>query len=469
MGTTRKPYLWEAILSFSFLILCMAVGIAVYGADPHIPMLIGAAFAALMSLRMGFKWDDIEDAMFKGILQAMQAIIILAIIGVLIGVWLEAGVVPTMIYYGLKVISPRVFLVAAVIICSITSLATGTSWGTAGTIGVALMGVASGLGIPMPIAAGAIISGAYFGDKMSPLSDTTNLAPAMAGTDVFTHVKFMIKPTVITYIITLIFFGVIGMRFTPESIDMGAIEVIKQGLENNFNLSPLLFLPPIVVILSISRKMPAIPGIFLGIVLGAILGMILQGSDFGNMLSVGYYGYESTTGIESLDSLLSAGGLSAMFFSISLTIFAMMFGGIMERTGQLEVIVEKLVKNVKSNPGLVGLTMGTCLLSNMTMPEQYVAIVLPGRMYAQVYHDRGLHPKTLSNALESSGTVVSSLIPWNTCGAFLTGVLGVSTFAYAPWAIFNYTMPLITMILAFVGVTIAKSSSDPETDRFVVK
>ena len=469
MGTTRKPYLWEAILSFSFLILCMAVGIAVYGADPHIPMLIGAAFAALMSLRMGFKWDDIEDAMFKGILQAMQAIIILAIIGVLIGVWLEAGVVPTMIYYGLKVISPRVFLVAAVIICSITSLATGTSWGTAGTIGVALMGVASGLGIPMPIAAGAIISGAYFGDKMSPLSDTTNLAPAMAGTDVFTHVKFMIKPTVITYIITLIFFGVIGMRFTPESIDMGAIEVIKQGLENNFNLSPLLFLPPIVVILSISRKMPAIPGIFLGIVLGAILGMILQGSDFGNMLSVGYYGYESTTGIESLDSLLSAGGLSAMFFSISLTIFAMMFGGIMERTGQLEVIVEKLVKNVKSNPGLVGLTMGTCLLSNMTMPEQYIAIVLPGRMYAQVYHDRGLHPKTLSNALESSGTVVSSLIPWNTCGAFLTGVLGVSTFAYAPWAIFNYTMPLITMILAFVGVTIAKSSSDPETDRFVVK
>ena len=469
MGTTRKPYLWEAILSFSFLILCMAVGIAVYGADPHIPMLIGAAFAALMSLRMGFKWDDIEDAMFKGILQAMQAIIILAIIGVLIGVWLEAGVVPTMIYYGLKVISPRVFLVAAVIICSITSLATGTSWGTAGTIGVALMGVASGLGIPMPIAAGAIISGAYFGDKMSPLSDTTNLAPAMAGTDVFTHVKFMIKPTVITYIITLIFFGVIGMRFTPESIDMGAIEVIKQGLENNFNLSPLLFLPPIVVILSISRKMPAIPGIFLGIVLGAILGMILQGSDFGNMLSVGYYGYESTTGIESLDSLLSAGGLSAMFFSISLTIFAMMFGGIMERTGQLEVIVEKLVKNVKSNPGLVGLTMGTCLLSNMTMPEQYIAIVLPGRMYAQVYHDRGLHPKTLSNALESSGTVVSSLIPWNTCGAFLTGVLGVSTFAYAPWAIFNYTMPIVTMLLAFVGVTIAKSSSDPETDRFVVK
>lgn len=460
---TRKPYLYEAILSFSFLMVCMAVGIAVYGANPHIPMLIGTAFAALMALRMGYKWVDIEDSMFQGILQAMQAIIILAIIGVLIGVWLLSGVVPTMIYYGLKVISPQIFLVASLIICSITSLATGTSWGTAGTIGVALMGIASGLGIPAPIAAGAIISGSYFGDKMSPLSDTTNLAPAMAGTDVFTHVKFMFKPTLVAYVISIIFFGFIGMRFNAGSVDLGAIEVIKNGLYDNFAISPLLFLPPVAVIISISRKMPAIPGIFLGIILGALLGMILQGASFGDLLDVGYNGYESTTGIVSIDELLSTGGLSNMFFSISLTIFAMMFGGIMEKTGQLEVIVEKLVKRVKSDQGLIGLTILTCLGSNMTMPEQYIAIVLPGRMYAQTYRDRGLHPKTLSNALESSGTVVSSLIPWNTCGAFLTGVLGVSTFAYAPWAIFNYTMPLVVFLLAFVGVTVARIEDDPDT------
>lgn len=459
----RKPYLYEAILSFSFLIVCMAIGIAVYGANPHIPMLIGTAFASVMALRMGYKWSDIEDSMFKGILQAMQAIIILAIIGVLIGVWLKAGVVPTMIYYGLKIISPQIFLVASLIICSITSLATGTSWGTAGTIGVALMGVAGGLGIPAPIAAGAIISGSYFGDKMSPLSDTTNLAPAMAGTDVFTHVKFMFKPTAIAYAITLVFFAVVGMRFNSASVDMEAIEVIKNGIYNNFKITPLLFLPPLVVILSIAKKMPAIPGIFLGIILGAVLGVILQGASFGEILEVGYDGYVSTTGIVSIDELLTTGGLTNMFFSISLTIFAMMFGGIMERTGQLEVIVEKLVKNVKSDPGLVGLTMATCLASNMTMPEQYIAVVLPGRMYAQTYHDRGLHPKTLSNALESSGTLVSSLVPWNTCGAFLTGVLGVSTFAYAPWAVFNYLMPLVTMALAFTGVTIAKIKDDPDT------
>lgn len=456
----RKPYLYEAILSFSFLIVCMAGGIAVYGANPHIPMLIGTAFAAVMALRMGYKWKDIEDSMFQGILQAMQAIIILAIIGVLIGVWLKAGVVPTMIYYGLKVLSPQIFLVAAVIICSITSLATGTSWGTAGTIGVALMGVATGLGIPAPIAAGAIICGSYFGDKMSPLSDTTNLAPAMAGTDVFTHVKFMMKPTLISYAITLVFFGVVGMRFGAENVDFGAIEVIKQGLSTSFKISPILLLPPVIVILSIAKKMPAIPGIFLGIVVGAILGMVLQGATFGDILDVGYNGYTSTSGVESLDSLLSAGGLSKMFFSISLTIFAMMFGGIMERTGQLEVIVEKLIRLVKSDQGLVGLTLLTCLGSNATMPEQYIAIVLPGRMYAQAYRDRGLHPKTLSNALESSGTIVSALIPWNTCGAFLTGVLGVSTLAYAPWAIFNYITPIIVFALSFVGVTIAKMSKE---------
>lgn len=206
--------------------------------------------------------------------------------------------------------------------------------------------------------------------------------------------------------------------------------------------------------------MPAIPGIFLGIISGAILGMVLQGSSFGDILSVGYNGYESTTGIEVIDSLLSAGGLSNMFYSISLTIFAMMFGGIMERTGQLEVIVEKLIKRVKSDQGLIGLTMSTCLLSNMTMPEQYIAIVLPGRMYAQAYRDRGLHPKTLSNALESSGTIISALVPWNTCGAFLLGVLGVSTFAYAPWAVFNYITPIVVMVLSYVGVTVAKMTPE---------
>jgi NhaC family Na+:H+ antiporter len=426
-------------------------------------MLIGTAFAAVMALKIGYSWSAVENSMFEGIRQALQAIVILAIIGVLIGVWLLSGVVPTMIYFGLKVLSPKIFLVATVIICSITSLATGTSWGTAGTIGIALMGIAQGLGIPAPIAAGAVISGAYFGDKMSPLSDTTNLAPAMAGTDVFTHVKFMLRPTLISYAVALTVFFVVGMRFGGDNVDMTAIQVMKTALENSFNLNPILMLPPVVVIVSISRKVPAIPGIFIGIIMGAIMAPIFQGSNFGDILSASYSGFESATGIESVDNLLTAGGLTNMMYSISLTLIAMMFGGIMERTGQLEVIVDKLLGMVNSVSGLIALTIATCIGSNMTMPEQYISIVVPGRMYAQAYKDKGLHPKTLSNALESAGTLTSSLIPWNTCGAFLYGVLGVPTIMYAKWAVFNYTMPIVVIALSFIGVTVAKIQDDPET------
>ncbi|GAU76605.1 Na+/H+ antiporter NhaC [Fusibacter sp. 3D3] len=458
----RKPYIYEAILSFAFLIAVMGIGIAFFGANPHIPMLIGTAFAAVIALKIGYKWQDIENSMYEGIRQALQAIIILAIIGVLIGVWLLSGVVPTMIYFGLKILSPKIFLVATVLICSITSLATGTSWGTAGTIGIALMGIASGLGVPAPIAAGAVISGAYFGDKMSPLSDTTNLAPAMAGTDVFTHVKFMLKPTLIAYVITLAVFAFVGLDFGGNNVDMTAIQTMKTALETSFNLSPILLLPPITVIVLISRKVPAIPGIFIGIILGAVLAPIFQGANFGDILNSGYSGFVSHTGIESIDSLLTAGGLSNMMYSISLTLIAMMFGGIMERTGQLEVIVAKLLGLVHSATGLITLTIATCIGSNMTMPEQYISIVVPGRMYAQAYRDRGLHPKTLSNALESAGTLTSALIPWNTCGAFLYGVLGVPTMLYAKWAVFNYVTPIVVILLSFTGLTVAMLTDEEQ-------
>jgi len=438
----------------------MGIGIAKFGADPHIPMLFGTAFAALMALKIGYKWEDVEKSMYAGIMQALQAIIILAIIGVLIGVWLLSGVVPTMIYYGLSILSPSIFLVATVLICSITALATGTSWGAAGTIGLALMGIAQGLGIPAPIAAGAIISGVYFGDKMSPLSDTTNLAPAMAGTDVFTHIKFMAPTTLISYSITLILFLIIGFRFRGANVDFSAIEQIQNGIQSSFNISPLLLLPPLIVIVAIAKKVPAIPGIFIGIILGILFAPIFQGASFGDILSASYGGFVSDTGIAVIDDLLTAGGLENMLYSISLTIIAMMFGGIMEKTGQLEVIVASLLKRVKSIPGLIGLTIATCITSNATMPEQYISIVVPGRMYAPAYKERGLHPKTLSNALESAGTLTSALIPWNTCGVFLYGVLGVPTAAYFKWAFFNYLTPIIVILFSFTGLVVAKLNED---------
>ena len=461
--TPRKPKIWEALLSFAFLIGVMAIGIAVFHVDPHVPMIIGTAFAAVVALWLGFDWKYIENAMFDGIHQALQAIIILAIIGVLVGVWLVAGVVPTMIYYGLKIITPSLFLIATVITCSITSLATGTSWGTAGTIGLALMGVATGLGIPLPMAAGAVLSGAYFGDKMSPLSDTTNLAPAMAGTDVFTHVKFMFKSTLPAYIIVLVIFLVLGFRFGGENTDLGNLQTITEGLKNTFTINPLLLIPPVVVIVSIALKMPAIPGIFLGILAGGLLGALVQGNNFGELLDCAHNGYTSETGIASLDDLLTAGGLNNMMYSISLTILAMTFGGIMERTGQLEVIVEKLITLAKGATSLVGLTMLTCVASNATMPEQYISIVVPGRMYNASYRKRGFHPKMLSNALEGSGTVTSALIPWNTCGVYMAGVLGVGTLQYAPWAFFNYIMPVTVLIMTMLGFLTVKIEDEPGT------
>lgn len=459
----RMPYLYEAILSFGFLIVVMATGIFVYEAEPHIPMLIGTLFAAIMAKKIGYDWDTIQTSMYDGIYQALQAVIILAIIGVLIGTWLIAGVVPTMIYYGLGILKPSIFLVATVIICSITSLATGTSWGTAGTIGIALMGIARGLGIPPEIAAGAIICGAYFGDKLSPLSDTTNLAPIVSGTDVFTHVKNMLFTTTISYVITLVFFLVVGFKFQSTGGDMSAIQAIRDGISASFKISPLLLLPPLAVIVSIAFKAPAIPGITIGIILGGILAVVMQGANFGELLAVSHAGYISNTGVEMIDELLTAGGLESMLSSISLTLIAMMFGGIMEKTRQLEVIVDFLLGKIKSVGGTVTATVLTCIFSNATMPEQYISVVVPGRMYADAYKERGLHPKMLSNVLESAGTLTSVLIPWNTCGVYFTKVLGVSTISYFKWAIFNYLTPIIVIVFAFMGINTPRREDDPET------
>lgn len=455
----RQPKIFHSAIAFGILIAAMAVGIIVFGTDVHVPMFIGVVAAACMALYLGFSWEFIEKSMMDGIYNALQAVMILIIVGILVGVWIVGGIVPAMIYYGLKLLSPSVFLVAALLICSITSLATGTAWGTMSTMGLALMGIALGLGIPAPMAAGAIISGAYFGDKMSPLSDTTNLAPAMAGTDVFTHVKFMILPTAIAYGIAIVSFAVMGVSYANSgaAADVSAVAEMSDGLAAMFNINPVLLLPPLIVILAVALKIPAIPGITIGIIAGGIIGMIFQGSDctFGAILDCGMNGFTCESGVEAIDNLLSTGGINNMLYSVSLTIIAMMFGGIMEKTRMLDALVAKIVRMVKKPVSLVIATEATCILSNATMPEQYISLVVPGRMYAETYRERGLHPKTLSNALESAGTVTSALIPWNTCGVFILGTLGISTFEYFPYAIFNIAVPITTIVLAFFGLTVA--------------
>lgn len=446
----RKANFAEALFTFVSLTIIMFISIIKYEESPHIPMLIGVLIASLVALKIGYSWKFIENSMIKGISQAMQSIIILAIIGVLIGIWILAGVVPTMIYYGLMILKPSIFLVATVLITSITSLATGTSWGTAGTMGIALMGIASGLGIPAPVTAGAVLSGAYFGDKMSPLSDTTNLAPAMAGTDVFTHIKAMFKPTLIAYGLTLLIFGFLSLKYKGASADLSNVDVIANGLKESFTISPILLLAPLVVIISIAKKLPAVPGISIGIIIAAILGPIYQGVNFGDILSAGLNGYVSNTGLEAVDKLLTTGGLNNMMSSISLTIIAMMFGGIAEETGILEAIVKKFLHRVQSVVGLVISTILTCFFTNATMPEQYISIVVPGRMFKNEYMDRKIDPRLLSSTLESGGTVTSAMIPWNTCGTYMSTVLGVSTVHYLPFLFFNLLMPLVQVIIVAI-------------------
>ena len=464
------PKLWEALVTMLILVGALALGIVKYETDPHVPMFIGVMGAALMALYLGYKWEAIEKSMMDGIYKALQSVCILVIVGILIGVWINAGVVPTMIFYGLKVLKPAIFFIASVLICSITSLATGTSWGTMGTMGVALMGIGFGLGMSPGMTAGAVLSGAYFGDKMSPLSDTTNLAPAMAGTDVMTHVKAMILPTGITYVITLIGFGILGaMQYHGGDADMSRVTEFSGALEAVFNINPALLLPPVIVIVAVAMKMPAIPGITLGIISGAIMGMIFQPEcNMGTVFDFGMNGYyfsdevlamfEETLSPETsytMTRLLESGGILGMMSSV---------GGIMEDTHQLEVIVNSLKKLAKGPAGLVLLTECTCVLSNAVMPEQYISIVVPGRMYAEEYREKGLHPALLSGTLESAGTVTSALIPWNTCGVFISSTLDINAWGaggYGPWALFNWLMPLINWLCALIGWTVKDLAGKP--------
>lgn len=372
---------------------------------------------------------------------------------------------------------------------SITSLATGTSWGTMGTMGVAFLGIGFGLGMNPGMTAGAILSGAYFGDKMSPLSDTTNLAPAMAGTDVIAHVKAMMLPTAITYVITLIFFGVLGVtQYHGGEADMSrvtefanALNVAQGGL---FNINPVLLLPPVIVIVAVAMKMPAIPGITLGIFAGGILGLIFQpdSCDLGTLFNFGLDGFTfsdelkevlqatlSTETYDTLIELLEKGGIMGMMNSVAMTIIAMMFGGIMEGTHQLEVVVDRIKKLAKSPAGLVTVTEITCVLSNMTMPEQYISIVVPGRMYAEEYRKMGLHPSVLSSALEGAGTVTSALVPWNTCGVYIETTLGLGVAEYGIYAMFNWLMPIVNAACAWFGVTLKDMDNKPYKRQKAVK
>lgn len=452
----RKPTLLVASLPILVLMVCLAVAIIIYDGSPHIPLIMASCVAGIISLILGNKWKDVETGFINTIQMSMQAILILMIVGALVGCWILSGTVPTMIYYGLKILSPAIFLVATCIICAIVSLATGSSWTTAGTVGIALIGVGVGLGIPTPQIAGAIISGAYFGDKMSPLSDTTNLAPAMAGTNLFVHIRHMFYTVTPSIIIALIVFAILGFKYAGKPLDVAQLNEIFAGLEASGSLNPILLLPPVLVIVLVVKKMPAIPGLLCGIAAGAILAILVQGANFGDIVNVLNDGYTSETGVLMVDELLTRGGVQGMMYTVSLIMCAMVFGGIMEQSGMLGTLAESLLRFAKGTGSLVFVTILSCFLVNLLAADQYLSIVIPGRMYKDEFAKRGLHPKNLSRCLEDCGTLTSPFIPWNTCGAYMSTTLGVSCLAYAPYCVLNYVNPIISIIYGFTGFSMEK-------------
>ncbi|MBS3818845.1 Na+/H+ antiporter NhaC [bacterium] len=453
---TKEFSVGTALIPVIFLIIALSTTIVLFDQPPHIPLIAAAAVAAIVAFIHKHPWKRIQEGMVHGITLAMGAILILMVVGTMIGTWIQGGVVPSMIYYGLKVLSPSIFLLATVVISSIVSLGTGSSWSTAGTVGVALIGVGKGLGVPVAMVAGAIISGAYFGDKMSPLSDTTNLAPAVAGTDLFSHIRHMVYTTGPGYILSILLYTLIGLRFSGGSVEAENINLILSTIKSNFYIHPILLLPPCLVIVMVVKKVPPLPALFGGTIMGGIFAMLTQGGTLAGVIGAAHSGYVSQSGVAMVDDLLSRGGLMSMMETVALIICALSFGGIMERTGMLKVLAGALLKRVRRTGSLVATTIFSCIGMNAIASDQYISVVIPGRMYKNAFDAHNLHPKNLSRCLEDSGTLSSPLIPWNSCGAFMHATLGVNPLLYLPYAFLNLTTPVVSLFYGYTGITMEK-------------
>lgn len=478
-----KPTLFQAFIPIIFLIVALFINVRVFGdaaldGSNQIILMLSAGIASLVAYKIGFKWPELRAGIVKSISSAMASMIILLLIGSLAGTWLLSGIVPAMIYYGLLILNPTIFLMAACTVCAIVSVATGSSWTTSATVGIALIGIGTALGISTGMVAGAIISGAYFGDKMSPLSDTTNLAPAMAGTDLFTHIKYMAYTTIPSISIALFLFLILGFFNGGEAQPVSTQEILD-AISSQFNINGWLFIVPIVVIALIVKKVPAIPAIAVGALLGALFALIFQpevvhqvsgyaessteSKYVGVMLSM-YGSISIETGNAIVDDLLSSSGMYGMLGTVWLILSAMIFGGVMETSGMLKRIAEAVISVVNTTGSLVAATVGTCVFFNITASDQYLAIVVPGRMYRDTYREKGLAPENLSRSLEDSGTVTSVLVPWNTCGAYHAGVLGVDTLTYLPYAFFNLISPFMSIFYAAFNIKIRTLDEVPATE-----
>lgn len=489
--TRRQPSLALAIGVIALITVTVSAATLYFKTDVHSPIIMLAVVIGLIArylLKVSYK--DLEIAAIESIASAMQSCMILMLVGMLVSVWMRGGVIPGLIYYGLGLINPKIFPLVTLVICSIISLSTGSSWSTNATIGVAMMGIGNGLGMPPAMTAGIVVSGAYFGDKMSPLSDTTNLAPAVSGADIFDHIKAMLWTTGPTYLIFMALLVFWGMRYSGGTLDATRIEAIRTVIKGEFPVSLICLLPPLIVIGMSIMKFPAMPGICMGIFAGMVL-CFAYGSDLGEIWTITQSGYRpgftaeiaAATSPEAIQSLLAAknislppelakdvagmisrlvgrGGIQPMMWSVSLAIAAMAMGGFLEVSQLLSVLLTSLTGGIRKVGGLIAATCAACILSNFLTGSQYLSIIIPGRMFKSKFAESGLAPRMLSRTLEDSGTLWSVLIPWNVCGGYAAGVLGVPTLAYAPYAVLNWLNVVVAVLLSYMGIGVYRRDKD---------
>lgn len=473
----KELNIWEALIPVIALVGMLAYNVFVFGDDAlsgsnQFILLMGGAVAAIVGFYNKVSYKQMMSEVAENVKSTTGALLILLMVGALAGTWLISGIIPSMIYYGLQILNPTIFLAACVIICAIISIATGSSWTTSATVGIALIGIGDALGVSLGMTAGAVLSGAYFGDKMSPLSDTTNLAPAMAGGELFSHIKYMALTTVPTIVVTLLVFIIIG--FTIDTTGTADTDAILGSIDKTFNISGWLFLVPLAVILLILKKAPPLLALLIGSLLGGVFAIIFQPEVVAGITGASELSFKAAykgilnaitvstsipTENAALNDLFSSGGMSGMLGTIWLIICAMVFGGIMDGIGALAKISKALLNLATSTFGLFASTVASCLALNVTASDQYLALVVPGKMFSKAYKDRGLAPENLSRTLEDSGTVTSALVPWNTCGAYHSGVLGVSVLEYFVYAIFNWLSPFMTLLFAAFRIKIKQLAS----------
>ena len=463
----REPSLLASLLPIGMTMAILTYHIFVNRGSPHVPLIIGIFLTALFGLAHKFTWAEMQEGMVANIAISVPVLGIMLTVGMTISTWILCGTVPFLTKLGLAVLAPTAFLPVTCVVCAVVSVFTGTSWGTVGTLGLALLGIGEGMGIPMHLTAGAVVSGAWFGDKMSPLSDTTNFAAAIVGADLYAHIRNMLPSTIPAMVIALVLYSAIGAKFGNDLIQDGDIKTLSDLLSTTFTMSVAVLIPPFVILTTIVRKMPALPGIFLGVLAAGVVAITVQGASPGDVMKAMMTGYVSDTGNEQLDTLLSKGGIMSMMWVISLIIIAMAFGGVLEKTKCLSVIVQAILEKLSGRASLVTAALFSAFGFNLCS-NAFIAYTVPGRMFAPVFRGMGLSTSNLSRLLEDGATMTAPLIPWNSGAVFVSGTLGLPTVMYAPFAFANWIAPLFDLLWGWTG-RFVPAASNAEKEAWITR